>query len=71
MVTLCKYPYLRVSWGTCDVVAPVAAPSVVAEHVGIVATRIRILQALVDVLKDILLYDEQSSFNILTHFRND
>ena len=43
---------LRVSGGAGDVVAAVAAAGVVAEHFGVVAARVRILKALVDVLKE-------------------
>ena len=41
---------LGVPGGAGDVVAAVAAAGVVAEHVGVVAARVRVLQALVDVL---------------------
>ena len=42
---------LGVPGGAGDVVAAVPAAGVVAEHVGVVAARVRLLQALVDVLK--------------------
>ena len=46
--------YLIISCGARNVVAAIASPGVVAEHVGVVAARIGILEAFVDVLAEIV-----------------